>query len=234
MQIKLNIIVAILFIGLGFPQFGNLNLTLNADQILISDLNNQILWSKELTGKKISAQSQNQNYLLVTNYNFVDNESDIFIDVFLFNSEGKMIKSFNLKYYYDLPVPKLIVLNNGDVLELDNIYMVLNFHRLIGDNIISFKLEDNYQFEYEKQVFSAYNENYMYILLNTTKPNLADDEIKCRLYKVDLNTYSENVKVEKMDLDIEIVSSFNLSGSGIEVESYDKNTQSLLQTTIDF
>lgn len=179
-------------LNLSYYPFHGIEINLSETKIIINK-DNEIIYSEDVTGKKIFKTSSSKNYFLIAVFKFSAEKVDYPIEIKVFDRNGKVILPYKFLAHYDLPHP-LFSLNDNAVLAL---FDPLTFKvKLICQEIIKeIELEKMTSFEMEKASFVESNGDFLFILSSQRALDITEDVSNVVLFKVNLMDLSINKKV---------------------------------------
>lgn len=142
-------------------QINDVNVQLTDASLQIVKENNTI-YSHKINGKKTFQTSPLNNYFLIVNFDFIDEDGDYPVTLFIFDVEGKLSFTHELPAPFDLPHPLFAINNEGVVAYFEPINFFLTI--VNEEVIIPIRLENNVEFEMEKAFFISFNDAGIYVL----------------------------------------------------------------------
>ncbi len=185
-----------------------INLTYNSIQISIDNNN---VYSKEVSGVKKNFFSPNKKYFMVAAFNYSDKKTDYEINLFVFNNNGNFIDSFSVLAGYDLPNPIFAINDEGVAAAFNPIKMDITLYKDgIEKQIL---LEKNPEYQTEKSSFLEMNNESAFVLTSEKALSIEEEDQNVKLYKVNTSDFS----VDKKDIDYSIPTAINVSDNNVIV-----------------
>jgi len=163
----------------------NATITLDDSYIRIANPD-ETFFDQAVTGLKQTDFSKDNNYMLITSFDFPESEENFKIYGLLFNNEFELVDKLEADAYYGMPHPLFRVNNEGVVTIIDPQTMRLEIRD--GGKNTTVEFEEGIPFEMERQIYIDSDEKGVYVLYNRELIPIEENNPEFTLARYDFNT----------------------------------------------
>ncbi len=171
--------------------------TLTGEEIKIEN-ENGILFTEKISGIKKVVTSPSKNFFLIINYRLPLNKAEQTAEYLLFNTNARLIKSFEKKLPYDLPHPYIKINDQGLIASFDPLRFEVEIFS--GNQVNKINPDKDIPFEMERISYLQITDENLFVLTSIKPISLNTAEENVVLYKIELKTFKSVSK--KIDLSI--------------------------------
>ncbi|MHC1738162.1 MAG: hypothetical protein AB9882_09155 [Ignavibacteriaceae bacterium] len=124
----------------------------------------EVFFDQSIPGLKQVDFSRDQDYMLITSFDFPESEENYKIYLFLFNNDFELVDKAEIDAFYGMPHPLFRVNNEGVISYIDPLTMRLEIRD--GGKQNSVELEKGIPFEMERQLYIETDDERVYVLYN--------------------------------------------------------------------
>lgn len=142
---------------------GDVRITLDGSFFRVSN-SDEVFFDQSIPGLKQVDFSQDQDYMLISSFDFPESEENYKIYLFLFNNDFELVDKAEIEAFYGMPHPLFRVNNRGVISFVDPLTLRLEIRD--GGRQSSVELEEGLPFEMERQLCIETDDKGVYVLYN--------------------------------------------------------------------
>jgi hypothetical protein len=171
---------------------GDARVTLDGSYFRVAK-SDEVFFDQSIPGFKQVDFSRDQDYMLISSFDFPESEETFKIYLFLFNNDFELVDKAEIDAFYGMPHPLFRVNNQGVVSFIDPLTMRLEIRD--GGKQSSIELEKGIPFEMERQLYIETDDEGVYVLYNREIIPIEEGDPVFTLARYDLSS-SELAKRE--------------------------------------